>query len=151
MNLVFTLGRIALVLMFVYSGAVKLLDIAGTGASIASKITIPPEINDAVSQIVATVGLPIDQILAIIIGVIEVVAGLLIAFNVLTRTAAVVLLIFMALTVFHYHDFWNLQGPERQDQMIHAMKNLSIMGAFLILIAWPRRLVDRWVGDEPNP
>ena len=142
MNVVFTLGRVALVVIFVISGAQKLTDINGTADQIQSKLVIPPGLTDLTSQIEATVGMPIWQILAIIVALVEVVGGLLIAFNVLTRTMAAVLLLYTAAATFYFHDFWNLPaGPERVNNITHALKNLSIAGALLMLAAWPRRLV----------
>src|SRR5262249_11909280 len=96
MNVLFALGRIALVVIFIISGAQKLMDIAGTADEIQSKLVIPPALTDVTSQIEATVGMPIWQILAIVVAVIELVGGLLIAFNILMRTMAVILLIFVA-------------------------------------------------------
>jgi len=142
MNAAFTLGRILLVVIFIVSGAQKLTDVAGTADQIQSKLVIPPALADVSSQIEATVGMPIWQVLAIFVAVVEVLGGLLIAFNVFTRTVALVMLIFTAVTVFYLHDFWNMPaGPERANSMMHALKNLSIMGAFLMLAAWPRRTV----------
>jgi putative oxidoreductase len=142
MNAVFTLGRIALVVIFIISGAWKLLDIAGTADQIQSKLAIPSALTDLTSQVEATLGMPIWQTLAIVVALIEVVGGLLIAFNVLTRTAAVVLLLYTGVATFYFHDFWNLPaGPDRINNMTHALKNLSIIGAFLMLAAWPRRPV----------
>src|SRR5262249_45675350 len=139
MNAAFMLGRIALVIIFIFSGAQKLTDIAGTADQIQAKVTIPAALNDVTSQIEPTVKMPICQFLAIVAAVIEVVGGLLIAFNVFTRTVAVILLLYTAATTFYFHDFWDMTGAERTNNMIHALKNLSIMGAFLILAAWPRR------------
>ena len=142
MNAVFAVGRVLLVVIFIISGAQKLLDIAGTAEVIQSKLVIPPALTDVTSQIEATLGMPIWQTLAILVALIEIVGALLIAFNVLTRTAAVVLLVFVAVTTFYFHDFWNMpSGPERDNNMTHALKNLSIMGAFLMIAAWPRRAV----------
>lgn len=153
MNWAFTLGRIALVAMFIFSGAGKLLDIAGTAAQISAKIPIPMFLDDLVIQVEAAVGMPRYQIIAIAVGVVEVLGGLLIVFNVLTRTAAVVLLIYTAVATVYFHDFWNMAGEVRQDNMISALKNLSIMGAFLILAAIPRRiwLVEHDAGVDERP
>src|SRR5262245_49910652 len=148
MNAVFTIGRIALVVIFIISGAQKLLDIAGTAELLQSKVVIPAALTDVTSQIEVTLGMPIWQTLAIVVALIEVVGGLLIAFNVLTRTAAVMLLLFAAVATFYYHDFWNMpNGPERSNNMTQALKNLSIMGAFLMIAAWPRRPV---IADKPE-
>src|SRR5215475_15383122 len=141
MNAVFTLGRIALVLIFIISGAQKLLDIAGTAEQIQSKLgSIPASLTDITSQIEVTLGMPIWQTLAVVVALIEVVGGLLVAFNVLTRTAALVLLVFVAVATFYFHDFWNMSGPDRANNITEALKNLGLMGAFLMLAAWPRRV-----------
>jgi uncharacterized membrane protein YphA (DoxX/SURF4 family) len=139
MNVAFTLGRIALVVLFVFSGVGKLLDIPGTAEMLQSKVAIPAALADLTSQIAATVGMPIYQILAIVLGVIEAGCALLIALNILTRTAAVVLLIYTAVTTYYFHDFWNMTGADRSSNLIAGLKNLSIIGAFLMLAAWPRR------------
>jgi putative oxidoreductase len=142
MNAAFTIGRIALVVIFIISGATKFLDISGTADAIQAKLVIPPALSDVTSQIEATLNMPIWQVLAILVALIEVVGGLLIAFNVLTRTMAVILLLFSAAVTVTFHDFWNLPaGADRVNQMTHAMKNLSIMGALLMLAALPRRPV----------
>ena len=150
MNAAFTLGRIALVALFIISGAEKLLDIAAgtstTAEHIQSKVTIPSMFADATQQIEATLNMPIWQVLAIVVALIEVLGGLLIAFNVLTRTMAVILLLYTAVATFFFYDFWNMTGADRSNNITHALKNLSIMGAFLMLAAWPRRAV---VVDAP--
>jgi uncharacterized membrane protein YphA (DoxX/SURF4 family) len=159
MNVPFTLGRIALVVIFIISGAQKLTDIAGTADQIQAKLAIPSALADVAAQVEAALGMPIWQILAIVAAMVEVVGGLLIAFNVFARTMAVVLLIFTAVTTFYMHDFWNMPaGAERMNNMIHALKNLSIVGGFLILAAWPRRPIvvegvdhERLVQDRVEP
>jgi putative oxidoreductase len=142
MYAVFAVGRIALVAIFIFSGANKFLDISGTADAIQSKLTIPSELSDITSQIEAATSMSIWQLLAIVVAAVEVVAALLIAFNVLTRTAAVVLLLFVAVTTFYFHDFWNMtSAAETANQRMHALKNLAIMGALLMLASWPRGAV----------
>lgn len=51
------------------------------------------------------------------------------------RIGATLLLIFLVLATYYFHDFWTLEGAEAQQQMIQFMKNLSLMGAMLFLIA----------------
>jgi putative oxidoreductase len=137
MNAAFTLGRVALVVIFVFSGVQKLFDISGTADQIQAKLIIP-----------AALGMPIWQVLAIVVALVEIVGGLLITFNVLTRGAAVVLLLFTAVTTFYYHDFWNMAGADRTNNLNLALKNLSIIGAFLMLAAWPRRVVAEASGER---
>ena len=51
------------------------------------------------------------------------------------RFGATLLLVFLILATYFFHDFWNFEGGEQQQQMIQFMKNLSLMGAMLFLIA----------------
>ena len=60
MNAAFTLGRVALVLIFMFSGAQKLFDISGTADQIQAKLIIPAALT---SQIEVTLGMPILQML----------------------------------------------------------------------------------------
>jgi putative oxidoreductase len=39
-------------------------------------------------------------------------------------------------TTLLFHNFWAMQGMEQQDNMIHFLKNLAIMGGLLILAAY---------------
>ena len=47
------------------------------------------------------------------------------------------LLIFLVLATYFFHDFWTFEpdAKEYQQQMIQFMKNLSMIGAMLIVIA----------------
>jgi putative oxidoreductase len=110
------LGRMLLVSIFIYSGVAKLLGVTATATYIASK------------------GLPFPQVLAVAAGVIEAGGGLMILVGWYTRFAAVVLAVFTLAALFLFHDFWNLPpGGERMAQMVHAWKNLSIIGGLLVL------------------
>jgi putative oxidoreductase len=116
MDFLILLGRVALAAMFIYAGYGKFADLAGTTAYIASK------------------NLPMPQALAIAAGATELIGGALIVLGWQTRLAAILLFLFTAASAYLFHNFWDLpEGAERADQMIHAMKNLSIMGGFLIL------------------
>jgi uncharacterized membrane protein YphA (DoxX/SURF4 family) len=155
MNVGFALGRILLVLVFFVSGAQKLMGIAdsaliGGTAGMMQQITLPSwtpaVIADTTSQIAATVGVTVPRLLEILVGVIEVIGALLIAFNVLMRTSAFILLLYTLLVTVLFHDFWNqVAGELRNNGMNHALKNLAIMGGLLILFSLPRRI---WVYER---
>jgi putative oxidoreductase len=51
-----------------------------------------------------------------------------------TRIGATLLLVFLILATYFFHNFWALEGEARQAEMIHFMKNLSMAGAMLFLI-----------------
>ena len=54
-----------------------------------------------------------------------------------TRIGAGLLLVFLALATYFFHDFWTLapDSKEFEMQMIQFMKNLALAGAMLMLIA----------------
>jgi putative oxidoreductase len=51
------------------------------------------------------------------------------------RFGAVLLLVFLVLATYFFHDFWTMEGKQQQDQIIHFMKNLALMGAMLLIVA----------------
>ena len=52
------------------------------------------------------------------------------------RIGAALLLVFLLLATYYFHDFWTLDEPQaQQEQMIQFMKNLALMGAMLLIIA----------------
>jgi putative oxidoreductase len=134
MHVFFTIGRILLVAIFVLSGAMKLLDVSATAQEIAREVPTQWMAEFAAPLVEAT-GRPINDLLAILVGVIELVGGVLIAFNVGTRGAALLLVLFTAVATYYFHDFWTMTGGEAQNNMIHALKNLSIIGGLLILFS----------------
>ncbi len=139
MHILFVVGRVLLVLIFIYVGVGKLLDLSGTEASIKTVVTVPDALSGLAAKLQELTGLTVPRLLAILAGVAEVVAGLLIAFNIATRWAAGVLALFTLLTVFYFHDFWNMAGDARSTNLIHALKNLSIIGGlltFVVLGSW---------------
>jgi uncharacterized membrane protein YphA (DoxX/SURF4 family) len=132
MNVLFFIGRIIFVLIFIFSGATKLMDIGGTAAMIAGKVTIPSELAGVASQLEGATGMSVPQLLAVLAGAVELVGGLLVAVNIGTRVATLLLIAFTAAATFYFHDFWNMAGGDRANNMVHALKNLSIIGALLV-------------------
>jgi putative oxidoreductase len=111
-------GRIVIAILFVMSGLEKVMDLNGTAAAIGGK------------------GLPLPQVLAIATVIVELGGGLLIIVGWQTRLVALALAIFSAVAAYFFHDFWHYPpGAEHTDNMIHFMKNVSIIGGFLMLCA----------------
>jgi uncharacterized membrane protein YphA (DoxX/SURF4 family) len=75
------------------------------------------------------------QFLAIMAGATELAAGILIAFNVAIRAVAVFLILFILAGTYYVHDFWNMTGEVRVNNIAQAMVNLSIIGALMVFIA----------------
>jgi putative oxidoreductase len=134
MQILFVVGRVLLVLIFIVSGAEKLLDIAGTAQEIGGYVTVPDALAAYATQLQQATGMTVPQLLAVLIGMIELVAGLLMAFNIATRGSAIVLVIYMLLVIFYTDNFWSTAGAARAGNLIDALKNLSIVGGLLILV-----------------
>lgn len=134
-----TFGRVLFSVLFIVSGASKLFDIAATAEGIASKVVIPAVLSTYTVQLEGLTGLPTAQMLAIATGALELICGLLIALNFGARFFSLVLIVFIVAATFYYHDFWNQTGPESKNNMIHALKNLSLIGALFMIAGIGRR------------
>ncbi len=135
MSLPFTIGRILLVLIFIVSGAQKLMDVNAAAAMISSKFVLPQALAGVATQLEGATGLSTPQLLAIACAVVELIGGILVAFNVGVRWAALMLVLFTIVVTFYMHDFWNMAGEQRMDNMVHVLKNLSIVGGLLVFVA----------------
>ncbi|MGY4478828.1 DoxX family protein [Bradyrhizobium sp. USDA 3364] len=133
-----TFGRILFAVLFLYSGASKLFGIQATADVIAAKVTIPAVAAPYTQQIETFVGMPFMQLLAIVVGGFEIVAGLMIAVNVLARFFALLLIIYVCCVTFYFHDFWNQPAPDNLRTLIDALKNLSLIGALFIIAGYGR-------------
>src|SRR3954447_22533522 len=128
-----TFGRVLFAILFIVSGAFKLLDIAATTQMITDKVVVPGMLTAYTAQLEGVTGMPMPQMLAIAAGATELICGLMIALNFGARFFAIVLIIFVIAATFYYHDFWNQTGAEQKNNMIHALKNLSLVGALFVI------------------
>src|ERR1700744_5898487 len=132
-----TLGRILFAVLFVFSGASKLLDLSAT-AQMMDKIVLPSIVAPYTAQLETITGMPMGQMLAIASGALEVGCGLMIALNFGPPFFAIILILFVAAATFYYHDFWNQTGPEARGNLVHALKNLSLIGALFMIVGYGR-------------
>lgn len=104
------IGRILLAVIFVLSGAGKLMDVSGT------------------ETVMVGAGLPGG--LAIPVGLFEVIAGLCLAAGFMVRLVAVLLAVFIALTTLFFH--YEITDPV---QRVMALKNLAMIGGLFLAFA----------------
>ena len=134
-----TFGRILFAVLFIYSGATKLFDVQNTTNAIASKVVIPALLTPYTEQLEAAVGgMKTPQMLALAVGIFEVVAGLMIAVNFGARFFSILLIFFVLIATFYFHDFWNQASPDNAKTLIDALKNLSIVGALFMVAGYGR-------------
>ena len=128
-----TFGRVLFAVLFIYSGATKLFAIQATADAIAAKVPIPEVLAPYTAQLEAMAGMPTAQVIAIVAGAFEVIAGLMIALNFGTRFFALLLIIFIALVTYYFHDFWDQAAPDNAKTLVDALKNLSLIGALFVI------------------
>ena len=111
-------GRILLALIFIISGFGKITGYAGTAGYMASQ------------------GIPMVDVLLPLTILVELGGGLLIAIGWNARWAAAVTFLFLIPVTLVFHNPAGLAPDEAQQQMIHLLKNVSIMGGMLGLFAF---------------
>lgn len=130
-GLVSVLGRVALSAIFLLSAVGNKIPNFGT-----------------ISDVLGSKGMPAPKtmlagaIAFLIAGSLSVIAGYK------TRWGALLLFVFLLPTTYLFHDFWNLAGEAAEAQQIQFMKNLSMAGAFLFLVA---NGGGAWSLDERRP
>jgi putative oxidoreductase len=80
-------------------------------------------------------GVPMPSLALVGAIVFLVVGSLSIVFGYRARIGAALLLVFLILATYFFHNFWAYEGQEQQQQMIHFMKNLSMMGTMVFIMA----------------
>ncbi|MBD3331213.1 DoxX family membrane protein [candidate division GN15 bacterium] len=111
------IGRILLVAIFLSSGFNKLFNWSQTAAYMESK------------------GMPMVPLFLAAAMIILIVGGLSVLLGYLTRLGAAALIVFLIPTSIIFHGFWSVEAAQVQQQTIHFMKNMGLMGGLFLLIA----------------
>jgi putative oxidoreductase len=114
-DVILLLGRVALGIIFIKSGAEKLMALSAFAASLASR------------------GVPQSSLLAVIGATVEFVAGVLIVTGLKTRYASMLTILFVIVATAISHRFWELADAARRMQEVQFSKNLAIVGGYLLL------------------
>ncbi|MFL5084251.1 MAG: DoxX family protein, partial [Xanthobacteraceae bacterium] len=111
-------SRVALGLIFVLSGYMKLTGLAAFSASLAAR------------------GVPAAWLWGPVGATVEFVGGLLILLGLGTRYAALLMILFVIVATAISHRFWEFADPQQfRTQQSQFLKNLSIIGGFLFVLA----------------
>jgi len=111
-------GRILLAGIFVLSGFNKIGGFDGTVGYIASA------------------GLPLPSVVAVLTILLELGGGLLLVVGLLTRPVALAFAAFTLLAAFLFHAYWSVPEAARMAQYLSFWKNISIAGGMLVLAAF---------------
>lgn len=93
-----------------------------------------PDFN-AVAAYMASEGVPAAPVMLVGAIVFLLAGGISVILGFKARIGATLLLIFLVLATYFFHDFWTMTGADREAQTIQFMKNLSLMGGMLFIIA----------------
>jgi putative oxidoreductase len=116
-QLVNLVGRVCLSLIFLMSAFGKLTNWNGTAGYMASK------------------NLPAIPVLLILAVLFELVGGLSVLTGYKARWGASLLVVFLLIVTPIFHNFWAVSGADQQNQMIHFLKNVAILGGLLQIVA----------------
>ena len=111
-------ARVLLALLFVPAGFSKIAGFAGTAGYIAS------------------VGLPLPEVGAVIAIVVELGFGLALIAGFQTRIVALVMAVFTVATALFFHKYWAVAPEAVMVNQIMFMKNIAIAGGLLALVAF---------------
>ena len=112
------IARVLLALMFLLAGLSKFSGLEGTAGYIASK------------------GLPMAQVLAIVTATVEVGASLLLIVGWQARWAALALAAFTLMASFIFHNYWTLPADQQMVDQLMFMKNVAVVGGLLAVFAF---------------
>ena len=111
-------GRLLLAAIFITSGFGKITGFEGTVGYIASK------------------GLPLPQVAAIIAIIVELGGGILLAIGYKARWAALALAVFTLAAGVLFHNYWAVEAAQKMGQQINFWKNVAMTGGFLMAYAF---------------
>ena len=117
-NISALVGRILIAAIFLISGYGKIAGFDGVVGYIGSK------------------GLPMPEVLAAATILLEVGGGILLVLGYKVRWVAIVFFLWLIPTTYIFHRFWGIDAAQVQAQQINFLKNVSIMGAFLMLFGF---------------
>ena len=133
-----TFGRILFAVLFIYTGATKFFAIQATADFIATKVVVPDVIAPYAKQVETATAMTTPQLLAIALGGLEIIAGLMIALNFGARFFAMLMIIYMVASTVLFYDFWNQAAPDNAKMLVDALKNFSIIGALFMIMGYGR-------------
>ena len=111
------LGRVALAVLFLWSAYTKF---AYMEANIGY---------------MKAYGMPAAQLLIWPAALLELIGGAMLALGWKARWGAIALALFTLIAMFIFHAYWSVPADQVQNQQIHFMKNLAIIGGLLVVFA----------------
>jgi putative oxidoreductase len=132
------LGRVCLSTIFILSGVNKIADWLGTEQAVLNALYDFMNYTQGVDWIQKGIryAIPWSTLLVVLAIIFELVGGILVFFGFKARLGAFLLLMLLIPATLLFHHFWWLQGADRELQMTMFLKNLSIFGGLLLVLAF---------------
>jgi putative oxidoreductase len=111
-------GRILIALIFLISGLGKIGNFAGVAGAMAGK------------------GIPLAELALVITIIIEVGGALMLIVGWKAHWAAAALFLWMIPVTLLFHNYWAVDAAQYRNQFNHFMKNVTIMGGLLYVMAF---------------
>lgn len=113
--------------MFIITGLRKSIGLAGAGGFAGSS-----------KFVASTMGVSMDiaQILLALACALEIIAGIMLIVGYRTKLAAIGLIIFVIILSPIFHGPWNFPMPRAMNEFDQILKNLNLIGAMLLYIAF---------------
>ena len=136
-SLIAFLGRALLSIIFIASGINQMLNWQNAEQYFIKGLTdwLALNVGNPAFQDAIEFGLAHSFLCILLAVVFQVIGGLLVFLGLWVRLGSFLLIIFLIPATLAFHHFWQLQEPNREMQMINFMKNVSILGGLLILLA----------------
>ncbi len=131
------IGRALLSIIFISSAVHKFMDWPGTMQYFHLALTDRLAISVGHDCVQGIVEWSIANAFALLLAgtLFELLGGLFVFLGFCTRLGSLLLIVFLISATLLFHNFWDIQGPERQMQMINFMKNVSICGGLIYILA----------------
>jgi putative oxidoreductase len=111
-------GRVLIAMIFIISGLGKLTGFGETAGMIAGK------------------GIPLPEVAATLAIIIELGAGAMVLLGWQARFGAATLFVYTLVAALIFHNFWGVPPTQAHEQMIHFMKNMSMLGGLIYVAVY---------------
>ena len=132
------LGRLCFSIIFIVAGIQKIFNWDASEQQLVNQMldVLSKSYHQGWAQGLFDRVLPLAPTLLVVGTIIEILGGLLVLLGIQVRFGAFILCVFLIPVTLLFHNFWALTGTEQQVQIAMFLKNLSIFGGGLVLLAF---------------
>ncbi len=131
------LGRMLFALVFILAGIHKIMNWDASEQALTTSMLdmLSHTYEQPWAQKLFDTLMPYSSKLLLVGVIFELLGGLFVFLGFQVRLGALLLFLLLIPTTILFHPFWNLEGAEKTVQMTMFLKNVSLLGGTLILLA----------------